>query len=58
MTWEYCMQRAFDVMTGSYGHEVARAKVDAWVTIARELRSSDEAVQSQVQKIVAEAKPV
>lgn len=52
------MQRAFDVMTGSYGHEVARAKVDAWVTIARELRSSDEAVQSQVQKIVAEAKPV
>lgn len=58
MTWEYCMEKAFDIMHSGSAAETAKAKVESWVTIARELRHSDEALQSQIQKIVAEAKPV
>ncbi len=58
MTWEYCMEKAFSVMHSGLGAETAQARVNAWMAIARELRHSEEALQSQVQKIVAEAKPV
>lgn len=58
MTWDYCMEQAFQAMHTNWTGELQRAKVEAWLAIAREIRKSESATEAAVRKIVAEAKPV
>ena len=58
MTWDYCMQKAFEAMHSHGSAETQLTKVSGWVTIAREIRESESAIEAAVQKIIAEAKPV
>jgi hypothetical protein len=58
MTWEYCMQQAFEAMHTNWTGELQKCKVDAWLAIAREIRQSELVTEAAIQKIIAEAKPV
>lgn len=63
MTWDYCMEQAFQAMHTNWTGELQRAKlqrakVEAWLAIAREIRKSESATEAAVRKIIAEAKPV
>lgn len=52
------MEQAFQAMHTNWTGELQRAKVEAWLAIAREIRKSESATEAAVRKIVAEAKPV
>lgn len=58
MTWDYCMEKAFQAMHSNWTAEMQLTKVTAWLAIAREIRDSESATEAAVRKIIAEAKPV